>query len=151
MDGDEEGEREYPQLVDLCTEVKEKAHILVHKNSQYTYSCHIFNIVIQETDLNALTSTLEKGFKKKDGPFVKALDTALASFNVRRQAFYSGTFIGNHVHRTLEVKLEVISPMYNKSALQVQNTEWLCNSLIVLAQRFRSTIRADAERISRKF
>ena len=35
---------------------------------------------------------------------MKALDTALASFHVQRQAYYSGTFIGNHVHRTLKVK-----------------------------------------------
>ena len=39
--------------------------------------------------------------KKENGPFVKGLDTALVSFNVHRQAYYSGTFVGNHVHRTL--------------------------------------------------
>ena len=44
-----------------------------------------------------------KGFKIYDGPFVKTLDTALASFNEYRQAYYSGTFVGNHVHRTLKV------------------------------------------------
>ena len=44
-----------------------------------------------------------KGFEKEEGEFVKALDDALASFNVERQAFYSGTFIGNHMHRTLQV------------------------------------------------
>ena len=43
------------------------------------------------------------GFKRSDGPFVKALDTALSSFNVERQAYYSGTFVGNHVHRCLKV------------------------------------------------
>ena len=37
------------------------------------------------------------------GPFVKALDKALATFHVQRQAYYSGIFIGNHVHRTLKV------------------------------------------------
>lgn len=46
---------------------------------------------------------LQKGFHKEEGPFVKALDVALASFNVHRQAYYSGTFVGNHVHRTLKV------------------------------------------------
>ena len=44
-------------------------------------------------------------FKKEDGPFVKALDNALASFHVKRQAYYSGTFVGNHVHRALKVTL----------------------------------------------
>jgi len=47
--------------------------------------------------------SIEKGFERNEGPFVKALDTALASFNVVRQAYYSGTFVGNHVHRCLMV------------------------------------------------
>ena len=34
--------------------------------------------------------------KNKYGPFVIALDKALESFN-------GGTFVGNHVHRTLKV------------------------------------------------
>ena len=46
---------------------------------------------------------MKKGFNKEDGPFVRALDKALSSFNVERQAYYSGTFVGNHVHRTLKV------------------------------------------------
>ena len=44
-----------------------------------------------------------KGFKFHDGPFVKTLDSALAEFNVHRQA-YSLSFVGNHVHRTLKVE-----------------------------------------------
>lgn len=39
----------------------------------------------------------------EEGPFVKALDKALGSFNVHRQAYYSGSFVGNHVHRALKV------------------------------------------------
>ena len=38
-----------------------------------------------------------------DGPFVRALDNALASFSVERQAYYSGTLVGNHVNRCLKV------------------------------------------------
>jgi hypothetical protein len=34
---------------------------------------------------------------------VKALDGALKSFKVERQAYYGGTFVGNHVHKTLKV------------------------------------------------
>jgi len=48
---------------------------------------------------------LSKGFAAQDGLFVKALDTALASFNVERQAYYGGAFIGNHVHKCLKVQL----------------------------------------------
>lgn len=36
-----------------------------------------------------------QGLARKDGAFVKNLDTVLASFNVHRQAYYSGTFVGN--------------------------------------------------------
>lgn len=43
-------------------------------------------------------------FAKEDGPFIRSLDKALSEFNVERQAYYSGTFVGNHVHRALKVK-----------------------------------------------
>lgn len=36
---------------------------------------------------------------------MKQLDRALGSFNVHRQAYYSGTFVGNHVHRALKVRI----------------------------------------------
>ena len=39
---------------------------------------------------------------------MKAIDAALKSFNVERQAYYGGTFIGNHVHRALEVSSNFI-------------------------------------------
>lgn len=46
---------------------------------------------------------LTKGFNKEDDTFVKALDEALASFNVERQAYHGGSFIGNHIHRALKL------------------------------------------------
>lgn len=57
----------------------------------------------QETEIDKLEDVLRKGFKKEDGPFVRGLDTALHSFNVERQTYYGGTFVGNHVHRSLKV------------------------------------------------
>ena len=48
--------------------------------------------------MEELQRTKKTGFEKGDGAFAKALDNALASFNVERQAYYSGSFIGNHVH-----------------------------------------------------
>ena len=50
-----------------------------------------------------LTGQIKKGFNNSDGPFVKALDDALKSFKVKRQAYYGGTFVGNHVHKTLKI------------------------------------------------
>ena len=57
----------------------------------------------QESVLQTTASEVGKGFTKGDGPFVRGLEAALKSFNVQRQAYYSGTFVGNHVHRTLKV------------------------------------------------
>lgn len=66
-----------------------------------------------------------QGFKIHDGPFVKTLDSTLASFNVERQAYYSGTFVGNHVHRTLQVQyilIHIINISYTKlHSLKIQN------------------------------
>ena len=53
---------------------------------------------------------VKKGFPPEEGCFVHALDEALSSFNVQRQAYYGGTFVGNHVHRTLQV-LKIIMYM----------------------------------------
>ena len=39
----------------------------------------------------------------EEGPFNKGLDGALKSFHVQREAYYGGTFVGNHVHRYLKV------------------------------------------------
>ena len=50
-----------------------------------------------------LTAMLEKGFLLTGGPFVKGLDLALQSFHVHRQQYHSGAFVGNHVHKSLQV------------------------------------------------
>ena len=60
----------------------------------------IIHIACYSTHLQDI-ELVEKGFKKEDGPFVRALDQALDGFNVRRQAYYSG----NHIHQTLRVNL----------------------------------------------
>ncbi len=67
----------------------------------------------QDGRLKELAKITHKGFEKEEGPFVRGLDAALASFNVVRQAYYSGTFIGNHVHQTLKVsKWDINEEMY---------------------------------------
>ena len=52
--------------------------------------------------LQASESEVGKGLPKADGPFVRGFEAALKSFNVQRQPYYSGTFVGNHVHRALK-------------------------------------------------
>ena len=72
-------------------------NLLVLLSAQCTHSQH--------TEIAQLDETLNKGFYKEEGPFVNSLEQALASFHVQRQAYYSGTFVGNHVHRALKVKI----------------------------------------------
>ena len=55
-------------------------------------------------EITQAEASVAKGFKFHDGPFVMTLDSALAEFNVHRQAYHSLSFVGNHVHRTLKVK-----------------------------------------------
>ena len=54
--------------------------------------------------MTELDRTLKKKFSRSDGPFVKNLDQTLSSFHVQRQAYYGGTFVGNHVHSCLKVR-----------------------------------------------
>ena len=63
----------------------------------------VSTMCIQEKEVQGLDKTIKKTFTRSDGPFVRAIDQALASFNVQRQAYYSGTFVGNHVHSCLKV------------------------------------------------
>jgi hypothetical protein len=62
---------------------------------------------------------------------VRCLDEALSSFNVQRQAYYSGSFIGNHVHRSL----------------QPGNINTLCTAPLLLAQSKCPDLIPEAERI----
>ena len=51
--------------------------------------------------MKELDKGVKKSFLQSDGPIVSGLDKALSTFCVERQAYYSGTFVGNHVHRCL--------------------------------------------------
>ncbi len=42
-------------------------------------------------------------FDIDEGPFCQALDKALGTFKVYREAYYGGTFTGNHAHKCLKV------------------------------------------------
>ena len=50
---------------------------------------------------------MNEGFKKEDGPFVRAIEAALNKIGVKRQAYYSGSFVGNHVHTALRVSIPI--------------------------------------------
>jgi len=57
----------------------------------------------QGKELTHIEKVCQKEFVKSHGPFVRGLDKALESFNVHRQAYYNGTFVGNNVHASLKV------------------------------------------------
>lgn len=67
--------------------------------------------------------------------FMKSLDSALSSFNVERQAYHSGSFVGNHINRALKPK----------------NTETLCHSIIETAINNDPTLLSEATQVSEKF
>ena len=60
-------------------------------------------LLLKEQQIESSKTHLQKGFPLNDGPFVKQLDVALQSFNVERQSYFGGAFIGNHVHKSLQV------------------------------------------------
>ena len=59
--------------------------------------------------MKELDKVVTKKFSRSDGPFVKNLDKALSSFHVERQAYYGGTFVGNHVHSCLKVHIMALT------------------------------------------
>ena len=84
----------------MTTNTKRISIIVSHKNLK-TPSTTTFK---QEKEIEQQKTKMTKGFEKEDGIFVKCLDQALATFNVERQAYHGGSFIGNHIHRALKVK-----------------------------------------------
>lgn len=52
-----------------------------------------------------LELTVKEKFDINDGPFYSSLETSLQELNVKRQAYQGGTFVGNHVHKLLNVSI----------------------------------------------
>ena len=71
--------------------------ILQQMIAEYTF------LIPQEKEIEELQAQLRDGFNIDDGPFCQGLDEALQHFKVQREAYYGGTFTGNHVHKCLKV------------------------------------------------
>eukprot|EP00731_Ephydatia_muelleri_P002119 Em0001g2119a len=56
-----------------------------------------------ETKIATSTAVVTREFPLNEGPFVKELDMALQSIGVHWQQYFGGTFVGNHVHKTLKL------------------------------------------------
>ena len=57
------------------------------------------------TLIRNLEDTLKMKFDISDGPFFSTLERSLQQLNVKRQAYQGGTFVGNHVHKLLNVSM----------------------------------------------
>ena len=69
----------------------------------YVHVSTKIGVLTQDSRIIHLRDFCNKGFEMSEGPFVRSLDKALGAMNVHRQAYYGGTFIGNHVHKCLKV------------------------------------------------
>ena len=67
------------------------------------HTLHVLQLEFQESEIRKQESVVKKGFTSEEGAFVNSLDKALSSFNIERQAYYGGTFVGNHVYQSLKV------------------------------------------------
>ena len=78
---------------------------------------------------------------------------ALKSFNVERQAYHGGSFIGNHVHKALQVPTFIICKSYLVFLfIQSENIETMCKSVILTAASISDTaIQRKAQEIHDKF
>ena len=99
---------------------------------------------------------MKDGFHKEEGPFVKALDNALSAFHVQRQAYYSGTFVGNHVHRSLKVVnilffLIALLILHIHSLKLSDNLAKLCHSVVEVAEKHCPTVLSQAKVIEEKY
>eukprot|EP00731_Ephydatia_muelleri_P018553 Em0011g593a len=92
-----------------------------------------------EKEIARQSNAVEKGFNKHEGPFVQGLDTALKSFKVKRQQYFGGVFVGNHIHKVL--KPSNISIMCS-SMIQVVHEK--CPTLV-------DTVSATAEKFTTVF
>lgn len=81
------------------------------------------------------------------------LDKTLRSFQVYRQAYYSGTFVGNHVHKSLKVSadLSIFWLLLWIPPSQETNITTLCQSIVSLAQRVCPAFVPEATLLRDKF
>ena len=62
------------------------------------------NFAIQTTEITELERTLKGDFDFSKGVLYSTLDKSLQMLRIKRQAYQGGTFVGNHVHKLLQVR-----------------------------------------------
>ncbi|KAL5506070.1 hypothetical protein EMCRGX_G007641 [Ephydatia muelleri] len=100
--------------------------VLIGKSNSLTadllhQSANTSKIVKQlETKIAASTAVVTREFPLNEGPFVKELDMALHSIGVYRQQYFGGTFVGNHVHKTLKEFMELFRTNFPKGTIPIK-------------------------------
>ena len=75
-------------LIDLMMEITKTKQEKVKKSITETSIATIQTKYTQEKEIEGHNATSKSSFHKDEGPFIKALDKALASFNIQRQAYH---------------------------------------------------------------
>ena len=97
-----------------------------------------------------LDKVVSKKFPRGDGP---CLDNMLSSFHVQRQAYYSGTFVGNHVHSCLRVQLynvKTYTASDHKMYTQENHINMLCDAVPSVARQHCPSLLSQAQLIADK-
>ena len=90
------------EVVKTRAQLREIVSTLIMQPCNWLSKPHVS--YLQEQRLSQHQQAAVKTFHVQEGPFVRSLDNALASFHVEHQAYHGGSFIGNHVHRCQKVK-----------------------------------------------
>ena len=49
-------------------------------------------------------AVITKKFKPANGAIFRSLSKALDKLNIKREAYHGGAFVGNHVHKLIQVE-----------------------------------------------
>jgi len=100
---------------------------------------------------------VKEPFLVGEGPCVQTLDKVLGDIGVERQAYYGGTFVGNHVHKCCKVhnctmvceKFPIIPHLHVLS--QDENIIHICQSIVDKTQALCHPVTDDAVVIRDRF
>ena len=100
-------------LMQQAEDMRQSVEKMVDKSvikKEYLYMTYMLTIITkhkQQEEIANTTKVTNKEFAAHDGPFVQGLDNALQSFGVHRQQYFGGTFVGNHIHKALKVRIVI--------------------------------------------
>ena len=100
--------------------------------------------------MSALENTLKKKFSHRDGPFFRCLEESLQQLNVKRQSFHGATFVGNHVHKLLQVCTHTLCTGigFKSNFMQPKSIETVCNNIKKLSN---SALQQPIESVTTQF